>query len=182
MKYLLLIGPFIWALGLCSCSNGRRYENLHNPTAYTFTAPSSKIIAILKERHGPESWGPIGAGFYEGVYGLGIDDYYTRHYWTGRQEERGEVDPPEAGRIGTITATFAVQIVAKSENRTLVSVTVETFRQQVGRRYTMFPHFHKRPVYADVKSDTYFEYLFLHQLGELLGEKNMPVIHGSPER
>jgi hypothetical protein len=182
MKYFLLIGSFIWALGLCSCSDGRRYENLHNPTAYTFTAPRSKIIAILQERHGPESWGPMGAGFDGAWYGLGIYSYYTRRYWTGRQEERREVDPPEAGCIGTITATFGVQITAKSEDRTLVAVTVETFKQQVGRRYTMFPHFHKRPVYAEVKSDTYFEYLFLHQLGELLGEKNMPAIHGSPGR
>jgi hypothetical protein len=168
-------------MGLCCqrlAAAPQRFENLENPTEYVFAVPLDRIVKLLETRHGPNSWGPLGAGFNRGTYQMGVYDYYTKRYWTGKQERKEDVNPPEAGQIGTISATFEVQLAAKDDQHTAVSVSVKTFEQQVGRRYRMFPHFQKGPVLTKVKSDTYFEYLFLTMLGELLGEKNMPPLKG----
>lgn len=159
----------------------RRYINLNNPTEYLFSFSNEKILQIMREVHGPKSWGPLAGSYYEerGVYEFGVFNFYTQRYWSGRLERSEDINPPEAGRIGTIQNNFIAHIIPKGENRTLISITVESFEQQVSRRYRVFPHFQKVPVFVDVKSDTYFEYLFLLKLGEMLGEKNMPLIKGS---
>jgi hypothetical protein len=159
-------------------AENQRYKNLGNPTEYVFSKPLGEVLSVLRKVHGPESWGPLAGSYYEdqGVYGFGLFDFYTKRYWGGREEKREEVDPPESGRVGTIQNHFIAHLVPKGDNQTLVRVAVESFEQQVGRRYKIFPHFQKVPVFVDVKSDTYFEYLFLRKLGELLGEKDMPPI------
>jgi hypothetical protein len=159
----------------------QRYENLGNPAEYLFNATPEQIRSAL-ERRPKHYFSPLDGGFLNNEeYSLGVYEYYTRRYWTGYQETDEDVDPPEAGKIGQITATFVVHFVPKSENQTLVSVAVSEFTQQVGRRYVLRPHFHKTHKSVTVKSDTYFEYLFLLKLGELLGEKNMPPIKGSDQ-
>lgn len=182
MKYWFPIVAFFLAALPVGASSSQHYENLRNPTEYIFSASSAKILEILRKVHGSESWGPLAGAFFEeeNVYKMNVFNFYTTRYWTGRQETDEEAHPSEAGRIGTIQADFEVHLVFKSASQTLVSVTVKNFEQQVGRRYRIFPHFHKGPVFEDVKSDTYFEYLFLLRLGELLGEKNMPPIKGKP--
>jgi hypothetical protein len=161
-------------------ANPQRYQNLGNPTQFVFSAPYAEVLAVLRKERGPRSWGPLAGSYYEDerAYGFGVFDYYTKRYWAGRQEKRAEVDPPEAGRIGTIQNHFLAHVIAKGDTHTLVSVTVESFEQQVGRRYKIFPHFKKVGVFVDVKSDTYFEYLFLFKLGQLLGEEDMPPLKG----
>ena len=161
-------------------ANDQRYENLHNPVEYVFNNSEAKITEALHHMHGPDESGRFYGAYVDGVYGFGFHNFYTTRYWSGRQEKDEEVVPSEAGRIGTIQADFEVRVVSKTANQTLVSVIGTQFEQQVGRRYRLFPHFHKGPVYENVKSDTYFEYLFLLKLGELLGEKNMLPIKGKP--
>lgn len=160
----------------------RRFQALGNPTEYLFSKPRSEVLAILRSVKGPGNWGPL-AGAYipdEDLFSFGVSDFYSKRYWVGPQEQREDVDPPEAGRIGTIQNRFEARLISR-DDRTLVVVKVVYFEQQTGRRYKIFPHFHKGPVFADVKSDTYFEYLFLFKLGELLGEKGMPPLKGSPD-
>jgi hypothetical protein len=161
-------------------ADDRRYQNYGNPTEYTFSAPIADVLAILQKAGGRNGWWPLGGAYYddEGKFGFGVYDYYTDRYWSGRREKSEEVNPPEAGRIGTIQCHFSVHATPKGELKTLVSVTADMFEQQVGRRYRMFPHFQKGPVFIKVNSDTYFEYLFLTKLGGLLGEKDMPAIKG----
>lgn len=159
--------------------SGQRYRNLGNPTSYEYTASEERIVELLMKIQGPESWGPL-AGSYDKdkkVYGFGVSDYYTKRYWVGRTESESEIDPPEAGRIGTIQNHFLAHVEAIGK-KTLVRIEVEYFEQQVGRKFRIFPHVQKVPVFVEVNSDTYFEYLFLFQLGQRLGETNMPVIKG----
>lgn len=161
----------------------RFYQDLGNPTEYTFSASVAEIVEVLRDIQGAGSWGPMAGAYYEdeGTYGFGVYDFYTIRYWTGHRETDEEVDPPEAGRIGTIDCHFTAHFIPQGEMETLVRISVDSFEQQTGRRYRIFPHFQKVPVMKEVKSDTYFEYLFLSKLGELLGEENMPVIRGSPD-
>lgn len=175
---------WISAFHAALAENHQHYENLHNPTNYLFNVSKEKVIEIFRDSRRrlappPE---PLHGSFCEdtGFFEFDLMNFYTTRYWTGRQETDEEVDPPEAGRIGTIQADFEVHVVSTSENQTLVSVAAKNFKQQVGRRYKIFPHFHKGPVFKDVKSDTYFEYVFLLRLGELLGEKDMPPLKGKP--
>ena len=158
----------------------RRQQDYGNPTEYIFAVPLVEVEGVLRKVRGPNSWGPLAGSYYEesGTYGFGTSDYYTKRYWMGRQEKPEDVSPPEAGRIGTIQCHFTVRLMPKSEKQTLVIVTVDSFEQQVGRRYRIIPHFRKEPIFAKVRTDTYYEYLFLTKLGELLGEKNMPPIKG----
>jgi hypothetical protein len=161
-------------------ANDRVYKNYSNPTEYVFSVPVEKVVTLLRGIHGPRSWGPLAGSYFEekGIYGFGVFDYYTTRYWVGRQERHEEIDPPEAGRVGTIQCDFTARITAKGESHTVVTVIPESFEQQVGRRFKIFPHFQKVPIFEKVKSDTYFEYLFLTKLGALLGEKDMPPIRG----
>jgi hypothetical protein len=171
---------------LCLVCSGlaseRSYQNLGNPTAYVFSASREKVLGILRAVRGPNSWGPLAGSYYEeeGVYGFGLFDIYTERYWNGRIERREDIDPPEAGRIGTIQVHFRAQLISKGPDQTLVSVTVDSFEQQVDRHYRIFPHFQKVPKFVKVKSDTYYEYFFLRKLGDLLGEKGMAPINGKP--
>jgi hypothetical protein len=182
MRHLL---PILFLIGVTGCSaNSQRYENLHNPTEYLFSASKERVMEILRDRDRrltppPE---PLHGAFDtsgDAYYHFSFDEVYTNRYWTARRETKHEVEPPEAGRIGIIDGDFNVRMIPKGEDQTLVTVTVVHFRQQVGRHYAIFPHFHKTGTRADVKSDTYYEYLFLLKLGELLGEKNMPPLKGS---
>jgi len=183
MKYSSLLITVLLVTCHAGAASHQRYANLTNPTQYLFSVPKAKIVEMLREIHGPKSWGPLSGAYFEdkAIYGMDVYDFYTKRYWTGREEKREDVDPPEAGRIGTIQADFEVHLLSKDDNQTLVSVSVKSFTQQVGRRYKIFPHFTKAPVDIDVKSDTYFEYLFLIKLGELLGEKDMPPIKDDPK-
>ena len=106
---------------------------------------------------------------------ISVGPVYAVNYWTGKQETEKEAYPPEAGKIGEIEATFIVKISPQG-TQTLVTIELERFVQQVGRHYTLANHFHKTATLENVKSDTYFEYVFLKKLGELLGEPNMPEI------
>ena len=182
-KYVLSSAVYFILSALSFARTGQRYENLHNSTEFLFSSSESDVIRVLKDPdrklapppeplHG--SYRPTA----DYVYGFGFMNWYTRRYWTGRREKDEDVDPPEAGRIGTIDGDFEVQVIPVKGDHTLVRVVVKTFQQQIGRRYAIFPHFHKTHVSVDVKSDTYFEYLFLLRLGELLGEKGMPPIKG----
>lgn len=167
----------LWAQGRYH----QRYENLQNPTEFLFHASQAQILAILQNEKAPLAPPPEplrGAFMPEGTYMFSVYDHYTRRYWSGRQEERGEVDPPEAGRNGTVMANFEVHLAKHGDSLTMVSVKVRNFRQQIGRRYHFFPHLHKGPVIVPVSSDTYFEYAFLRRLGDLLGEKEMPSLKG----
>jgi hypothetical protein len=168
----------LWTAVLAA--NDRVYRNYSNPTEYVFSVPIEEVVTLLRGIHGPRSWGPLAGSYFEdkGTYGFGVFDYYTTRYWVGRQERHDEIEPPEAGRIGTIQCDFTARITARDESHTLIRVTPDTFEQQVGRRFRIFPHFQKAPVLEKVKSDTYFEYLFLTKLGALLGEKDMPPIRG----
>jgi hypothetical protein len=192
MKYYFLIVVILISDCPAIAGSHQRYENLGNPTEYNFNSSKAKIIRALRDSrrvlapppeplHGSfVEEGEIGKklGGKDVFYGFCINSLYTTRYWTGRQERNDEVSPPEAGRIGTIQANFYVHLISKDATHTLGSVTVDSFEQQVGRAYRIYPHFHKGPVYQNVKSDTYFEYLFLRRLGELLGEKNMPPLKG----
>jgi hypothetical protein len=166
---------------VAGCASGP-LESLSNPTEYVFSSSSDKVRAVLRPVGGPESWGPMAGSYAEekGSYHFGFFDLYTQRYWKGRIEKKEDVDPSEAGRIGTIQGDFTAQITAIDADHTRVSIHVDNFEQQVGRRYRITPHFHKGPVFEVVKSDTYFEYLFLSKLGGLLGEKNMPPLKGLP--
>lgn len=164
-------------------ANQQRFENLHNPTEYIFAASKAKVLETLRDakRQLTPPPAPLEGSFRAGasseaVYHFGFMGVYTRRYWTGRREKKEEVVPPEMGRIGTITGDFDVYVISKDKEHTLVKVTVVRFRQQVGRLF-----FLDKPMRDDVKSDTYYEYLFLLRLGELLGEKNMPQIKGSSQ-
>lgn len=184
MKTIICLTSILVLLCSSGCMNiHQRYENLKNPTEYLFNSTEATVMETLRDSKRliappPE---PLHGAFWskgDVVYSFGVYDHYTKRYWTGKVEKEDEVDPPEAGRIGTIQARFEVRVMAKAANQTLVSIASKNFEQIVARRYSVFPHFHKGPVFVDVKSDTYFEYLFLLKLGELLGETNMPPIKG----
>jgi hypothetical protein len=176
------------ATSLVAASNAgsRRFTDLANPTEYTFHTESAKVIDILKvcgKRAAPLPE-PLSGGFRERdgfLYKFGLFDQYTNRYWAGKRERDEDISPPEAGRIGTIEADFKVKVSSKGLNETLVTVVVASFQQQVGRRYQLFPHMQKVGRMVSVKSDTYYEYLFLLRLGELLGETGMPPIKGSAD-
>ncbi|MEO6004464.1 MAG: hypothetical protein ABIZ04_20585 [Opitutus sp.] len=164
----------------------QRYNNLHNPTEYVYDTPLARVMDVLRDPKRvlappPEPLHGVMVKRGTVVYSFGLSNHYTKRYWAGKEERSEEVDPPEAGRIGTIDADFDVRVSSKDDSTTVVSVSVEDFSQQVGRRYKIFPHFHKSHVSVNVKSDTYYEYLFLLRLGELLGEKNMPAINGTDD-
>jgi hypothetical protein len=167
----------------CWATPHRRFEPLGNPTEYLYSRSVEDVVTQLREIQGPNSWGPLSGVFVEKdqVYRLGVFDHYSSRYWTGPKERSEDVDPPEAGRIGTVQARFVAQVVPSGKQHAMVTVRVETFEQQVGRRFKVFPHFRKVPVFRPITSDSYFEYLFLSKLGELLGEKDMPMIIGSPD-
>jgi hypothetical protein len=167
-------------------AGNRQYRNLGNPVEYCFHFSQSKVIEVLKDPQRqltppPE---PLHGSFRERngyVFSFGTFDQYTKRYWNGKREREDEISPPEAGRIGTIEADFTVRVASRALNETVVSVDVKSFQQQVGRRYQLFPHMQKVGRMVSVKSDTYYEYLFLLRLGELLGETGMPPIKGSAD-
>ena len=158
-----------------------RYENLANPTEYLFSFPADRVKEALRLwKKGPGRTGILGGGFVSGdKFAISTPQgYYTERYWTGPRENVG-INPsePETGWIGTIEAVFDVLIIPEGE-KCRVKVVPYNFQQHVGRTYTLVPHFHKTGKYKRVKSDTYFEYLFLTELGVILGEKNMPALKG----
>jgi hypothetical protein len=169
-----------------SVAGDRTYQNLGNPTQYTFHAPKVRVLELFKnsKRRLAPPPEPLHGAYIERedyVFSFGTFDQYTSRYWTGKREKDEDISPPEAGRIGTIEADFNVKVASISPNETLVTVVVESFQQQVGRRYQLFPHMQKVGRMVSVKSDTYYEYLFLLRLGELLGETGMPPIKGSAD-
>lgn len=185
-KSLLLICAVFVALSVGVSGYGlaflhTRYENLGNPTVYVFSVPVGRIKEALKVYEKMDT-APLRASFYsENEFGFSIPvEYYTKRYWTGPREKDGDVDPPEAGKIGTLQAGFNVRIFPEGDKCRL-KVEVRRFELQVGRHYVIYPHFHKTGKDMKVKSDTYFEYLFLAKVGELVGEKGMPPLKGSGE-
>src|SRR5690242_759745 len=116
-QYILTMKPLTLLRAICliccTMATDGFAKEYNNPTTYTFSATKDSVIAVLRKIHGPRTWGPM-AGAYlddEGVYALNVGDYYTKRYWSGRQESATEVDPPEAGRIGTISAEFEVRLM-----------------------------------------------------------------------
>jgi hypothetical protein len=178
---LLLIG---WTalLGSGFAQSSVRYENLGNPTDYVFHASVDKIksaTTLLTSSHiipnlnfGTNMDGDL-------VFGP-IPSYYTKRYWTGPRQNGGIESEPEDGWIGVLSAGFEVKMIPAGE-KCRVQVVPSYFRLQVGHSHTIFPHFMKIPKFKTVKSDTFFEYLFLQKLGELVGEKDMPPLKGSAE-
>jgi hypothetical protein len=174
----------IFGISGCQILGGSHqvYINLGNPTQYLFNADQVKVnTAIAKLTTGS---GAINGTFliphvmrlyktFDNQIRIVVYPCYSSSYWSGPQET--DVEWPEAGRIGQIEADFIVTIVPQGQ-QTLVTVEVKEFVQQIGRKYALFPDFHKTGIRENVKSDTYFEYTYLRRLGEELGETNMPVL------
>jgi hypothetical protein len=176
VRYIYVLWVFVLWTSCGLAASGQVYRNLGLPTSYVFSKPKEEVIAVLKSIQGPSTWGPMAGAFFNDrdVYGFGVFDFYTDRYWRGRREKANEVSPPEAGRIGTIQANFVAHIESRGRDKTYVRVEVEEFEQQIARRYRLLSHFAKVPVFAKVRSDSYFEYLFLFTLGKRLGEFEMP--------
>ena len=181
--------PLMYAtllFGMSGCqiigSPHQTYKNLNNPTNYVFDADQIKVNAVVEKL-------TSGDDKLDGIFliphvmrlykasdcqiRIVVYPCYSSSYWVGPEET--DVEWPEAGRIGQIEADFVVNVMPKGQ-QTLVAVEVKDFVQETGRTYGIFPHFHKTGIRKNVKSDTYFEYVFLRKLGEQLGETNMPAL------
>src|SRR5260221_45775 len=94
--------------------------NLGNPTSFVFDRDSGKVEAVLEkldrvQLSDVEKVSRIPGGGTRIV----VFPHYSSNYWKGPRETA--VDPPEAGKIGEISASFSVKVTPMG-NQTLVSV------------------------------------------------------------
>jgi len=176
MKKIIFI--ILISTSLLGANPHQKYKNLGNPTEYIFDFPVQRIEAALDEIT-PSRIGDIviyKLSQNSIMRGFTIDTGYYPRYWDGPIERDEDVKPSEAGKIGEIDGTFDFKIESIGD-KTRIKVEVAQLQQQVGRTYRIFPHFRKTGVYVRIKSDTYFEYLFLSKFGSLLGQKGMPPLN-----
>lgn len=84
----------------------------------------------------------------------------------------------QEGKIGEVQGRFSIEIHA-FEGRTRVSVRKEKFVQLVKKTFRPVPHpDFENPTFKEIPSNSYFEYLFLHELGEKVKEDKMPDLKG----
>lgn len=150
------------------------YKNLENRTSYVYNTERMVVLEAINKLDGEFLTESIYLYVLaDGKIGIVMRPHYSNNYWNGVREE--DVEYPEAGKIGQIQGEFEIKIT-ESGGRTAVEVSVVKLVQEIGRENVIFPDFKTVGVYKKVPSDTYCEYLFLHKLGELLGEKNMPEV------
>lgn len=151
-----------------------KYRNLNNPTSYSFHSEEGRVLKVIKGMDGYRLTSEANVyALQEWGIGIMILPHYSSDYWNGVHEE--DVEYPEAGKIGQIQGKYEIK-VTKNGDQTLVTVDAAKLFQQTGRKNVIFPDFKTVGVFKKVPSDTYYEYLFLHKLGELLGETGMPEI------
>lgn len=172
MKNIALV--FLSLIVGCGTFNSKCFvhKNLNNPTSYVYSkhiqevrkAVDDMLFRQLDDSGKVTSWA-------DGSLHVFVQDLYSKDYWTC--EPDAGTDFPASGKIGQVTGHFGITIEPLGE-KTRVRVDVEELRQQIGRRTVIFPDYKTIPVEKSVPSDTYYEYLFLHKLGEKLGETDMP--------
>lgn len=155
----------------------QKYEDLKNPVEYVFDFPIGQVEHTLDKMNGLEmgiSHFSTRSGEYGYFWGLVVEGYCSR-YWDGPIDENDD----SSGRIGEILGFYDIE-VSDISGKTRVAVKVYELKQQIGRRWYFFPCPKKIGIWSKIKSDTYFEYLFLLNLGERLGQKGMPPLRGQP--
>lgn len=169
MQKCRLIFILLATVLLTSCSSHQKYTNLGNPTSYTFHRDYKAVTSKIDYLKGINIDDYLSIGNRDGKYYIYIAEHSSTYYWDG-PDEIG--DPPESGTLGQITGFFDIVIQDKG-TETNVEVKKRELKQIVGRHYS-FPEMNKVPTWKNIKSNSFFEYLFLHRLGQELGEDGMP--------